>query len=99
MEKVYATTNEFQLTLNVKTNGNEILINGLRGPLKEPFESKIIPDNQTYTDVDLGRIGGIRKTLAEFKVQILFVLFVLFDWTPSKRKEMGIPLGILPHVR
>ena len=24
--------------------------------------------------------------------------FVLFVWTPSRRKEVGIPLGILPHV-
>ena len=23
----------------------------------------------------------------------------LFDWTPSKRKEVGIPLGILPHIQ
>ena len=29
---------------------------------------------------------------------VLFV-FVLFEWTPSQRKEVGIPLGILPHVR
>ena len=25
--------------------------------------------------------------------------FVLFEWKPSKRKEMGIPAVILPHVR
>ena len=23
--------------------------------------------------------------------------FVLFEWTPSRRKEVAIPLGILPH--
>ena len=74
--------------MNVKTNGNEILINGLRGPLKEPFESKIIPDNQTYTDVDLGRIGGIRKTLAEFKVQIML----------SFVNQSFIQNIIVPHV-
>ena len=26
-------------------------------------------------------------------------LFVLFEWMPSRRKEVGIPIGILPHVR
>ena len=31
--------------------------------------------------------------------RFLFVFFVLFEWTPSQRKEMGIPIGILPHVR
>ena len=23
----------------------------------------------------------------------------LFEWMPSQRKEVGIPLGILPHIR
>ena len=27
------------------------------------------------------------------------VLFVLFEWTPSRRNEVGILLGILPYVR
>ena len=25
--------------------------------------------------------------------------FVLFEWTLSQRKEVGIPLGIFPYVR
>ena len=29
----------------------------------------------------------------------LLVLFVLFEWTSSKRKEVGIPLWILPHIQ
>ena len=30
----------------------------------------------------------------------LDAMFVcLFEWTPSQRKEVGIPLGILPHVQ
>ena len=29
---------------------------------------------------------------------ILFC-YVLFELTPSQRKEVGIPLGILPHVQ
>ena len=29
----------------------------------------------------------------------LFCLLVLFEWTPSQRKEVGIPSGMLPHVR
>ena len=27
------------------------------------------------------------------------VCFVLFEWTPTQRKEVGIPLGILPHIQ
>ena len=27
------------------------------------------------------------------------VCFVLFEWTPSQRKEVGIPLRILPHLQ
>ena len=26
-------------------------------------------------------------------------LFGWFEWTPSRRKVVGIPLGIWPHVR
>ena len=31
-----------------------------------------------------------------FRLQLL--LFVLFEWPPSQRKEVGIPIGILPQV-
>ena len=37
------------------------------GPLQEYYESDIVPDNFTRTDVDLGRIGGWRKATAELK--------------------------------
>ena len=39
----------------------------LAGPLQEYYESDIVPDNFTRTDVDLGRIGGWRKATAELK--------------------------------
>ena len=68
IEKSFAKLASFQLSMTVKSDGNEIIIKGLKGPLKEPFESKIVPDNKTFTDVDMGRIGGIRKTTAELKV-------------------------------
>ena len=33
-------------------------------------------------------------------ILLLWVLFVcLFEWKPFQRKELGIPLGILPHVQ
>ena len=39
------------------------------------------------------------KELESTSFQECFVLFVLFEWTLSQRKEVDIPLGNLPHVR
>ena len=34
----------------------------------------------------------------ETESQVKFNIICLFEWTPSQRKEVDIPLGILPHV-
>ena len=34
-----------------------------------------------------------------FKIIMYNCVFVFFEWMPSQRKEVGIPLGILPHVQ
>ena len=38
------------------------------------------------------------KELESTSFQESFILFVLFEWKLSQRKEVGIPLGIFPHV-
>ena len=44
-------------------------------------------------------VFSMKKTFQKIeKFQTLFILFKLFEWTPSLRKEVGIPLGISPHV-
>ena len=43
---------------------------------------------------------GTSESGNEFHIYFLLVsLFVLFEWALSQRKEVGIPLGILPHVQ
>ena len=39
------------------------------------------------------------ETLMCHAYQLTCQLVCLFEWTPFQRKEIGIPLGILPHVR
>ena len=39
------------------------------------------------------------KHVSSHLLKEMFCLFVSFEWTPSRRKEVGISLGILPHVR
>ena len=86
--------------MTVKSDGNEIIIKGLKGPLKEPVESKIVPDNKTFTDVDMGRTGGIRKTTAELKVSLKVYtltslinaapIFIIFDLFISNVSELDV---------
>jgi hypothetical protein len=39
----------------------------LEGPRKEPFELELVADNSTFTKVDMGELGGVRDTTAEFR--------------------------------
>ena len=51
----------------IRTDGKAIFINGVKGPLKEQYKMKIVTDNSTRTDFDLGQIGGHRMATAEYK--------------------------------
>jgi hypothetical protein len=37
------------------------------GPRKKPFQLQLVADNSTFTKVDMGELGGLRDTIAEFK--------------------------------
>ena len=56
--------------------------------MKEELQMEAI--NKTKYKVEQNQLWSFLKPI---------LLFVLFEWTPSRRKEVGIQLGILPHVR
>ena len=37
------------------------------GPKREVFEINLVADNTTITQTDMGELGGVRPTTAEFK--------------------------------
>ena len=58
-EKMIAKSASFGLTMNIKKEGDYISINGRRGPLKEFYQSEIVPDNTTRTKVDMDHLGKL----------------------------------------
>ena len=52
--------------MNIKKDGNYISMHGRTGPLKEFYQSEIVPDNITRTKVDMQQLG-ILETTAEIK--------------------------------
>ena len=56
--------------------------------MKEELQMEAI--NKTKYKVEQNQFWSFLKPI---------LLFVLFEWTPSRRKEVGIPLGILPHLQ
>ena len=56
-EKIFANSANFALTMNIQKEedyvGSYLSIHGKRGPLKQFYQSEIVPDNVTRTDVDM----------------------------------------------
>ena len=61
-EKMFAKSASFGLTMNIKKEedyiGSYISIHGKRGPLKQFYQSEIVPDNVTRTNVDMDQLGN-----------------------------------------
>ena len=62
-EKIFAKSASFGLTMNIKKErdeiGDYISIHGRRGPLKDFYQSEIVPDNITLTKVDMDHLGKV----------------------------------------
>jgi hypothetical protein len=62
-EKIFANSASFGLTMNIKKEedyiGSYLSMHGKRGPLKQFYQSEIVPDNVTRTDIDMDQFGKI----------------------------------------
>jgi hypothetical protein len=60
---MFANSASFGLTMNIKKEGDYIgdyiSMHGRRGPLKEFYQSEIVPDNITRTKVDMDQLGNL----------------------------------------
>lgn len=68
-KRVYVTQasweNEQDIALS--DNGNVFEINGKKGPYATPFNFALTTDNRSFSDVDLGELGGLTDATAEIK--------------------------------
>jgi len=56
----------FQMTMDVKKEGNKFILSGVKGPHNEAYNHEKVVDNTTRADIDLGsEIGGMRQATAE----------------------------------
>jgi hypothetical protein len=65
-KRVYVTSASWENEQTIFQDGNNIRVNGIKGPNKEVFELHLVADNKTITQVDMGEIGGLRDATSEF---------------------------------
>ena len=56
-----------------------MVFNFIGGPLNKYYSSKVVSDNVTRTDVDLGELGGLYYATCEFKGNSLVTYFRATD--------------------
>ena len=79
LKMVFANAASFELEQEISKDGNTFTFSGMRGPLNEYYSSKVVYDNVTRTDVDLGELGGLYYATCEFKGNSLVTYFRATD--------------------
>ena len=63
-------------------DGNEITINSVRGPDAQPYQFKASLDNETFSEIDIGLLGGPTNATADMSENVL-TLYVLKPRSPE----------------
>ena len=79
LKMVFANAASFELEQEISKDGNTLTFSGMRGPLNQYYSSKVVSDNITRTDVDLGELGGLYYATCEFKGNSLVTYFRATD--------------------
>merc|ERR1712142_135016 len=67
-KRVYVTQSSWENQQNITFDGNQKFdVRGRKGPRAERFDFKLVINNSTRTNVDLGALGGPTKATAEIR--------------------------------
>ena len=67
IQRGIAVNTNWQNSMIFRQGDNKVAIREWRGPLKTHFLTRLVPDNTTITESDLGVLGGVRHSISEFK--------------------------------
>jgi len=66
IKRVYVTSTSWENTQKIVLNDTKFYVTGTKGPYASEFKFKLVPNNSTRTNVNLGELGGATKATAEY---------------------------------